>query len=102
MELKDCVYIDTTILLKKFAKPEFLVMRAVLFIVFGSYSFIPGVQLIVLDGFAYATAAYSLSGLLKCHLCVFPVQGSVLPDFVTSKISSKGITLAGVLLYWLV
>lgn len=52
-------------LLKKFAKPEFRVMRAVLFIVFGSYSFIPGVQIILQDGFAYANAAYSLSGLLQ-------------------------------------
>ena len=52
-------------LLKKFATPEFRVMRAVLFISFGFYSFIPGVQIILQDGFAYADAAYSLSGLLQ-------------------------------------
>lgn len=52
-------------LLKKFAKPEFRVMRATLFIVFGSYSFIPGLQIVLQDGFTYANAAYSFSSMLQ-------------------------------------
>ena len=52
-------------LVKKFSTPEFRVMRVVLFIAFGFYSFIPGLQIVLQDGFAYANAAYPLSSLLQ-------------------------------------
>ena len=52
-------------LIKKFSAPEFRVIRATLFVSFASYSFIPSLQVILQDGFAYAEAAYSLSSILQ-------------------------------------
>ena len=60
-----CFLCLSVCLLKKFAKPEFRVMRATLFIAFSSYSVIPGFQVILQNGFAHAEVAYSLSGLMQ-------------------------------------
>lgn len=52
-------------LLKRFTNPKFRVVRAVMFIAFGFYGFVPAIQVLSQVGFAYAEAAYSLSGLIK-------------------------------------
>lgn len=52
-------------MLKRFAKPEFRVIRTIMFISFGFYSFIPAFQILSQVGFAYANVAYSLSGLVQ-------------------------------------
>jgi len=52
-------------LLKRFSTPEFRVVRTVMFVSFGFYSFIPGIQIVVQHGFSYADTAYALSGLLQ-------------------------------------
>jgi len=60
-----CAVCLSICLLKKFAKPEFRVMRTSVFIGFGLYSFIPCFQVILQDGFAHANVAYSLSNLIQ-------------------------------------
>ena len=60
-----CFLCLSTCLIKKFSTTEYRVMRASLFAAFGCYTFIPSIQVILQDGFAYADAAYSLSSLLQ-------------------------------------
>ena len=60
-----CFLCLSTCLIKRFSTPEYRVMRATLFASFGCYTFIPSLQVILQDGFAYADAAYSLSSLLQ-------------------------------------
>ena len=50
--------------LKRFTRPEFRLIRTMMFIGFGFYSFIPAFQIISQVGFSYANAVFPLSGLL--------------------------------------
>ena len=59
-----CVLCLLFCILKRFAKPKFRVIRTIMFISFGFYSLVPAYQILSQVGFAYANAAYSLSGLV--------------------------------------
>lgn len=60
-----CAFCMVFCLLKRFATPQFRVVRTIMFVSFGFYSFIPGLQIVIQYGFSYANTAYALSGLLQ-------------------------------------
>ena len=60
-----CAFCLVFCLLKRFATQEFRIVRTIMFISFGFYSFIPGLQIVIQYGFSYANTAYALSGLIQ-------------------------------------